>query len=90
MTTITSESKTYQIRINAQEKQDAFAVFNDLGIRPSQAIRMFLRQVRITRSLPFPIEHTSFNKKTTKVLLENKEYSKSFNNLKDLFADLEK
>ena len=50
-------SKTYQIRIDEKEKQETFAIFNDLGITPAQAIKMFFAQVRATRSIPFPIEH---------------------------------
>ena len=89
MSTISSsKSKTYQIRIDAQEKKETFAVFNDLGITPAQAVKMFFAQVRTTRSIPFSIEHKP-NAKTAKILLENKEYSKGFNTIEDLFADLE-
>lgn len=87
MSTI-SGSKTYQIRIDAREKQETFAVFSDLGITPAQAIKMFFAQVRTTRSIPFSIEHRP-NTRTAKILLENKEYSKGFNTIEDLFADLE-
>ncbi len=83
-----SRSKTYQIRIDPREKQETFAVFSDLGITPAQAIKMFFTQVRSTRSIPFSIEHKP-NEKSAKILLENKEYSKGFSNVDDLFADLE-
>ncbi|WP_394754878.1 type II toxin-antitoxin system RelB/DinJ family antitoxin [Crenothrix sp.] len=83
-----SRSATYQIRIDEKEKEETFAVLRDLGITPAQAVKMFFAQVRITRSIPFPIEYTP-NEKTAKILLENKDYSKDFNNLDDLFADLE-
>lgn len=85
-----SRSGTYQIRINEQEKQETFAVFQDLGITPAQAVKLFFTQVRNTRSIPFPIEHTP-NEKTASILLasdEEKDY-KGFDNLDDLFRDLE-
>lgn len=50
-----SRSVSYQIRLSDEEKNAAFAVFRDLGINPAQAVRLFLRQVVETRSIPFPI-----------------------------------
>jgi len=83
-------SKTYQIRIGEKEKQETFAVFNDLGITPAQAVKMFFAQVRRTHGIPFPIEYTP-NEKTAKILSasdEKKDY-KGFDNLEDLFRDLD-
>jgi addiction module RelB/DinJ family antitoxin len=50
-----SRSVSYQIRLSDDEKQEAFSVFRELGITPAQAVRLFLRQVVETRSIPFPI-----------------------------------
>ncbi len=84
-----SRPGTYQIRIDEEEKQETFAVFNELGITPAQAVKMFFTQVRRTHSIPFPIEYTP-NEKTAKILLasdEEKGYE-SFDNLDGLFHDL--
>ena len=84
-----SHSKTYQIRIDEKEKQETFAVFNNLGISPAQAVKMFFAQVRATQSIPFPVEHIP-NAKTAKIILagdESKGY-KGFDNIDDLFHDL--
>ena len=55
-TAIMKQSTTmYQFRIDSKEKQEVFQVFNELGIKPSQAIKMFLRQVKETRSIPFEV-----------------------------------
>jgi addiction module RelB/DinJ family antitoxin len=51
-----SKTAVYQLRLDEQEKQEAFAVLAELGISPAQAIRVFLRQVVATRSIPFQIE----------------------------------
>ncbi len=51
-----SKTAVYQLRLDEQEKQQAFAVLAELGISPAQAIRIFLRQVVATRSIPFSIE----------------------------------
>lgn len=83
-----ARSVTYQIRIDEDEKQKTFEVFNELGVTPAQAVKMFFSQVRRTHSIPFPIDYTP-NEKSAKLLLESNDYSKSFNNLDDLFSDLE-
>jgi len=85
-----SNPTTYQIRIDDDEKQETFAVFKELGITPAQAVKMFFAKVRITHSIPFSIEYTP-NKKTATTLLasEDKKNYKGFNNLNDLFDELE-
>lgn len=50
------KTEVYQIRIGSEEKQQAFAVFEQLGISPAQAIRLFFKQVVLTQSIPFHIE----------------------------------
>jgi addiction module RelB/DinJ family antitoxin len=52
------KTEVYQIRIGSEEKQQAFAVFEQLGISPAQAIRLFFKQVVQTQSIPFQIEHS--------------------------------
>lgn len=79
----------YQIRIDPQEKQETFAVFDELGITPAQAVRLFFAQVRRTHAIPFPIEYTP-NDTTAKLLLsddQDKNYQR-FDSLDALFADL--
>ena len=51
------KTEVYQIRIGSEEKQQAFAVFEQLGISPAQAIRLFFKQVVLTQSIPFHIDH---------------------------------
>jgi len=83
-----SSLTTYQIRIDEKEKQETFTVLHKLGITPAQAVKMFFAQIRATQSLPFSVNYEP-NVKTAKILSE-KEYSKSFDSIEDLFADLEK
>ena len=79
----------YQFRIDEQEKAETFAILKEMGIKPAQAVRLFFRQVRQTKSIPFPIEHTP-NTETAKSLLrpdEEKGYER-FDSVEALFADL--
>ena len=61
-------STMYQFRLDPKEKAEAFAVIESLGLKPAQALRLFLRQVTQTHSIPFPIECIP-NARTTKILL---------------------
>ena len=42
-------------RVDSKLKEDAEAVFGTLGINTTEAIRMFLSQVRLRRGLPFMV-----------------------------------
>ncbi|MGJ8655490.1 MAG: type II toxin-antitoxin system RelB/DinJ family antitoxin [Akkermansiaceae bacterium] len=42
-------------RVDPRLKTDAEAVFQELGLSTTEAIRMFLSQVRLRRGLPFPV-----------------------------------
>ena len=83
-----SRSATYQVRLDENEKQQAFDALKELGITPSQAIRMFLRQVVVTRSIPFPVSVP--NDETVKAIeeLEQGQDIKRYKNADDLFASL--
>ncbi|TCP96562.1 DNA-damage-inducible protein J [Cricetibacter osteomyelitidis] len=56
-----SQSALYQFRIDPKEKAESFAVLEELGINPAVAIRMFLRQVKINRAIPFNIQTENIN-----------------------------
>lgn len=83
-----SNSTMYQFRIDETEKAETFAILNELGLKPSQAIRLFFRQIRQTNAIPFPIENIP-NAATAKNLASD-DYSKPFTSVEDLFADLRK
>lgn len=55
------KTEVYQVRLDSQEKKHAFAVFKQLGITPAQAVRLFFKQVVLTKSIPFAIENQNIN-----------------------------
>lgn len=55
------KTEVYQVRLDSQEKKQAFAVFKQLGITPAQAVRLFFKQVVLTKSIPFAIENQTIN-----------------------------
>jgi DNA-damage-inducible protein J len=83
-----NNSTMYQFRIDAQEKAETFAILEEMGIKPAQAVRLFFRQIRKTHALPFPIEYTP-NERTAKALLlsdSNKDYKRA-DSIDDLLAN---
>ncbi len=48
-------STTVQIRIDSETKAQAQKVFSDMGIDMSSAIKLFLRNVIITESIPLEL-----------------------------------
>ena len=86
-------TEVYQVRLDMHEKKQAFAVFKQLGISPAQAIRLFFRQVVVTRSIPFTIEDTSIEpientKKSTKKVIEPNLSELSHLSDQDIFDQL--
>jgi DNA-damage-inducible protein J len=45
-----------QARMDAELKQAAEKIFEELGVSPTEAIRMFYTQVRIHRGFPFDLK----------------------------------
>lgn len=64
------KTEVYQVRLDSHEKKQAFAVFKQLGMTPAQAVRLFFKQVVLTKSIPFAIENPNIN---IEQLLKNKK-----------------
>ena len=92
------KTEVYQVRLDSQEKKQAFAVFKQLGITPAQAVRLFFKQVVITKSIPFAIENQNINMdqllKLRKIKQEQQQNGQLHNGAdladddEDLFAEL--
>ena len=55
MSTTQDADATIQFRMNSTIKDGAFAVLREMGISPSEAMRVFMTQVYKTRTLPLVI-----------------------------------
>ena len=64
------KTEVYQVRLDSHEKKQAFAVFKQLGMTTAQAVRLFFKQVVLTKSIPFAIENPNIN---IEQLLKNKK-----------------
>jgi len=50
-----AKTETIRARVEPALKRDAEAVLKKIGLTSSEAISLFLTQVRLTNGLPFPV-----------------------------------
>ena len=83
-----TKSSMIHARIEPTLKHDAEKMLSELGLNMTQAITLFLQQVRLNRGLPFEVKLPT--PQTQKALneLDNRE-GKKFSSIDDLFDDLE-
>jgi len=83
---------TSNINVNVPTniKEEATALFNNLGLNMSTAINMFLKKVIIERGIPFAVKEEKPNKEFLKALEEleymekHPEEYKAYNNIEEL------
>jgi DNA-damage-inducible protein J len=63
-----SKTEIVRARIEPELKRDAEAVLKKIGLTPSEAITLFLTQVKLTNGLPFPVRVP--NKATRRAIKE--------------------
>lgn len=79
----TKEAKV-QARIEPELKHDAEAIFEELGVSPTEAIRMFYAQVKMHRGFPFAVKIPN---DVTLAALEETEHPENLETLEDDFFD---
>jgi DNA-damage-inducible protein J len=52
---IMGKTETIRARVDPGLKRDAEAVLKKIGLTSSEAITLFLTQVKLTKGLPFPV-----------------------------------
>lgn len=83
------------VRVDSTLKQESDLLFKDLGLNMTTAINMFLTKCVKTASIPFKIEEPKPSKELRRALKEAKYMEKhpgkykSYNTVKELFADLD-
>lgn len=56
------------LRLDAETKHAAYEVFEKVGLKPAQAVNLFLKQVVLVNGIPFPISVP--NEETRKAIEE--------------------
>lgn len=91
-----AKSENINIRIEPELKKEAEETLDYLGLTMAEAIKLFLKQVTLTDSIPFKIEKPKFNKETLEAMkeaiamMENPEEYKAYSNVNELMEDLNK
>lgn len=70
------------VRVDAILKQEAEALFNDLGLNMSSAMNLFLRSAIMHNGIPFEIKRQIPNEETKAALKECEEMMKNPGNYK--------
>ncbi|MBM6751641.1 type II toxin-antitoxin system RelB/DinJ family antitoxin [Mediterraneibacter glycyrrhizinilyticus] len=65
-----------QIRIDADIKKQATALFNELGLDMSSAVNLFLHQCVLRGGLPFNVEMPRYSQRTLNAMNEAKRISR--------------
>jgi len=83
------KSAVVHARIEPETKQKAEKVLRKLGLTPTEAIRLFYRQICLREGLPFPVLMPN---RTTRRTLEKSargEGVKTFESLEEMFKSWE-
>lgn len=86
-----SETKTLNLRVDAELKQQAELIFSDLGIPTSTAINMFLHSVVRYGGIPFDLRLSANQLETLQAIDDvnhHRNLSKTFDSVNDLMEDL--
>ena len=76
------------LRLDAEAKAKAYAVFEQLGVKPAQAVNLFLNQVALQGGIPFEIKVP--NVETIEAIEELANGGgKHYKNTQEMFEDLE-
>ncbi len=83
-----------QIRIDSKVKEQASALFADLGMDMSSAVNIFLRQCILRGGLPFNVELPRYSEEVLSAIAEARAISrdpdvKGYDSIEDLKAALE-
>ncbi len=65
-----------QIRIDADVKKEATALFSSLGLDMSGAVNMFLHQCVLRGGLPFAVEMPQYSRQTLDAMAEARHISR--------------
>ena len=82
-----NRTKQMQIRIEPELKTEAEAVLSQLGLKPTEYIRMALSQLVLRKGLPF--DACIPNNDTVTALEEPAHKLRQFESTREVFADLE-
>ena len=88
-----AKTDTLHIRVEPSVKQKAEKTLNELGLSITDAINVFLNQIILNEGIPFAIVKPRFNRESINAIEDtknNKNLSKTFDNVDEMFEELDK
>lgn len=64
---------SYNMRIDKQLRDEAFSVLDSYGLTPSQAFKLFLKQIATTKKIPLSFDYQPFESQENYTLSANGE-----------------
>ncbi len=83
------------VRVNENIKKEVTPILNNLGLSLSEAINMYLHQIKLHEGLPFEVKMPHFSTDLLEAIEEAEEIEKhpekykKFHSVKELMEDLE-
>jgi len=91
---LTTKTKSLQVRIDGDLKDEADELFNQLGTTTNEAIKIFLKTAVRNKGIPFPISLEAPNAETQKAIqeaydiIDEKIQTTTYVSVEDLMKDL--
>jgi len=82
------KTESTSLRLDTEAKAKAYAIFKAVGLKPTQAINLFLRQVALRGGLPFEVRIPNAESIAAMQELENGK-GKSYKNPEEMYEDLD-
>ena len=89
------KSASFNMRMEAQKKADAEALYRTLGMTLPQAVNMFISQSLLVGGLPFEAKVPHYSRETEAAMQEAREIAagridaKAYHSAKELFEELD-
>ncbi len=83
------------VRVNDEIKKEVVPILNDLGLSLSEAINIYLHQIKLTNGIPFELKCSEFSDEMSEAVAEAEEMMKhpedykSYKNLAEIMEDLD-
>lgn len=89
-----SKTSSIHIRVEPQVKEEVERILNTLGMTPTEAINIYLKQIILNSGIPFEIKAPQFSDEMLEAIAEAEEMEKhpenykSFESVDELMEDL--
>jgi DNA-damage-inducible protein J len=83
------KSAVIRARISPETKHDVEEVFEKLGLSTSEAINVFCQQVIMNKGIPFEVKIPNEETQASFREMESRGKVARFNNVEEMFADLD-